>query len=181
MHQYSLRIIVQSYQKIPHPERSSNCVLQIVMMPCEETEHPSSFAWIRLPTTLFGHRLKLNKTKVSWKPSFCRNRKQHETELCYLENDFLRAKTLRNKRKTFFSESQVSLNSQSVFVFYFFVLFSTPKQQEGANGEGVAIVSSLSSFDRELQKEYLLPIVIKVSKLIAPQNVQLKGLPIFSP
>lgn len=34
---------------------------------------------------------------------------------------------------------------------------------EGANGEGVAIVSSLSSFDREQQKEYLLPIVIKDS------------------
>lgn len=34
---------------------------------------------------------------------------------------------------------------------------------EGGNGEGVAIVSSLSSFDREQQKEYLVPIVIKDS------------------
>lgn len=32
---------------------------------------------------------------------------------------------------------------------------------EGANGDGMAIVSSLTSFDRELQKEYLIPIVIK--------------------
>ena len=43
----------------------------------------------------------------------------------------------------------------------FFFYLST--HTEGANGEGVAIVSSLSSFDRELQKEYLLPIVIKDS------------------
>ena len=45
--------------------------------------------------------------------------------------------------------------------FNFIYLLST--HIEGANGEGVAIVSSLSSFDRELQKEYLLPIVIKDS------------------
>lgn len=32
---------------------------------------------------------------------------------------------------------------------------------EGANGDGMAIVSSLRSFDREQQKEYLIPIVIK--------------------
>lgn len=32
---------------------------------------------------------------------------------------------------------------------------------EGANGDGMAIVSSLLSFNREQQKEYLIPIVIK--------------------
>lgn len=32
---------------------------------------------------------------------------------------------------------------------------------EGANGDGMAIVSSLRSFDREQQKEYLIPIVIR--------------------
>jgi hypothetical protein len=34
---------------------------------------------------------------------------------------------------------------------------------EGANGDGMAVVSSLRSFDREQQKEYLIPIVIKDS------------------
>ena len=34
---------------------------------------------------------------------------------------------------------------------------------EGANGDGMAVVSSLRSFDREQQKEYLVPIVIKDS------------------
>ena len=34
---------------------------------------------------------------------------------------------------------------------------------EGANGDGMAIVSSLRSFDREQQKEYLIPIIIKDS------------------
>ena len=34
---------------------------------------------------------------------------------------------------------------------------------EGANGDGMAIVSSLRSFDRERQKEYLIPIIIKDS------------------
>ena len=34
---------------------------------------------------------------------------------------------------------------------------------EGANGDGMAIVSSLRSFDREQQKEYEVPIVIKDS------------------
>lgn len=34
---------------------------------------------------------------------------------------------------------------------------------EGANGDGMAIVSSLRSFDREQQKEYLIPIVMKDS------------------
>lgn len=32
---------------------------------------------------------------------------------------------------------------------------------EGANGDGMAVISSLRSFDREQQKEYLIPIVIK--------------------
>lgn len=34
---------------------------------------------------------------------------------------------------------------------------------EGANGDGMAIVSSLKSFDREQQKEYHIPIIIKDS------------------
>ena len=34
---------------------------------------------------------------------------------------------------------------------------------EGANGDGMAVVSSLRSFDREKQKEYEVPIVIKDS------------------
>ena len=34
---------------------------------------------------------------------------------------------------------------------------------EGANGDGMAVVTSLRSFDREKQKEYLIPIVIKDS------------------
>lgn len=34
---------------------------------------------------------------------------------------------------------------------------------EGANGDGMAIVSALRSFDREQQKEYLVPIIIKDS------------------
>ncbi len=34
---------------------------------------------------------------------------------------------------------------------------------EGANGDGMAVVSSLRSFDREEQKEFLVPIVIKDS------------------
>lgn len=32
---------------------------------------------------------------------------------------------------------------------------------EGANGDGMAIVTSLKSFDREQEKEYHIPIVIK--------------------
>lgn len=32
---------------------------------------------------------------------------------------------------------------------------------EGANGDGMAIVTSLRSFDREVQKEFHIPIVIK--------------------
>lgn len=42
------------------------------------------------------------------------------------------------------------------FCTNFITIFS-----EGANGDGMAIVSSLRSFDREQQKEYLIPIVIK--------------------
>ena len=32
---------------------------------------------------------------------------------------------------------------------------------EGADGYGLAVISSLTSFDREKQKEYLIPIVIR--------------------
>lgn len=42
-------------------------------------------------------------------------------------------------------------------------LFSSSSFTEGANGDGMAVVSSLRSFDREQQKEYLVPIVIKDS------------------
>ena len=44
-----------------------------------------------------------------------------------------------------------------------FFHFLTKKLTEGANGDGMAVVSSLRSFDREQQKEYLVPIVIKDS------------------
>ncbi|XP_046999043.1 neural-cadherin-like [Schistocerca americana] len=39
--------------------------------------------------------------------------------------------------------------------------FKVEHDQKGANGDGMAVVSSLRSFDREQQKEYLIPIVIK--------------------
>ncbi|CAH2066840.1 unnamed protein product, partial [Iphiclides podalirius] len=39
--------------------------------------------------------------------------------------------------------------------------FKVEQDQKGANGDGMAIVSSLRSFDREQQKEYLIPIIIK--------------------
>jgi len=42
---------------------------------------------------------------------------------------------------------------------FWFCLYLT----EGANGDGMAVVSSLRSFDREQQKEFLIPIVIKDS------------------
>ncbi|XP_047366877.1 neural-cadherin isoform X7 [Vespa velutina] len=41
--------------------------------------------------------------------------------------------------------------------------FRVESDNKGANGDGMAIVSSLRSFDREQQKEYLIPIVIKDS------------------
>nr|CAD7579963.1 unnamed protein product [Timema californicum] len=41
--------------------------------------------------------------------------------------------------------------------------FKVEHDQKGANGDGMAVVSSLRSFDREQQKEYLIPIVIKDS------------------
>ncbi|XP_015602417.1 neural-cadherin isoform X3 [Cephus cinctus] len=41
--------------------------------------------------------------------------------------------------------------------------FKVESDNKGANGDGMAIVSSLRSFDREQQKEYLIPIVIKDS------------------
>ncbi|XP_048486050.1 neural-cadherin isoform X3 [Plutella xylostella] len=39
--------------------------------------------------------------------------------------------------------------------------FKVEQDQKGANGDGMAIVSSLRSFDREQQKEYHIPIIIK--------------------
>ncbi|XP_028049562.1 neural-cadherin isoform X3 [Monomorium pharaonis] len=41
--------------------------------------------------------------------------------------------------------------------------FKVESDNKGANGDGMAVVSSLRSFDREQQKEYLIPIVIKDS------------------
>ncbi|KAK0172407.1 hypothetical protein PV328_005726 [Microctonus aethiopoides] len=41
--------------------------------------------------------------------------------------------------------------------------FKVESDNKGANGDGMAIVSSLRSFDREQQKEYLIPIIIKDS------------------
>ncbi|XP_048509175.1 neural-cadherin isoform X2 [Athalia rosae] len=41
--------------------------------------------------------------------------------------------------------------------------FKVENDNKGANGDGMAIVASLRSFDREQQKEYLIPIVIKDS------------------
>lgn len=42
-------------------------------------------------------------------------------------------------------------------------LFDIQHDHNGANGDGMAIVSSKDSFDREVQKEYLVPIIIKDS------------------
>ncbi|XP_059060577.1 neural-cadherin isoform X1 [Achroia grisella] len=39
--------------------------------------------------------------------------------------------------------------------------FKVEQDQKGANGDGMAIISSLRSFDREQQKEYRIPIIIK--------------------
>ncbi|XP_031778398.1 neural-cadherin isoform X2 [Nasonia vitripennis] len=39
--------------------------------------------------------------------------------------------------------------------------FKVESDNKGANGDGMAIVSSLRAFDREQQKEYLIPIVIR--------------------
>ncbi|GLH00437.1 Neural-cadherin [Gryllus bimaculatus] len=41
--------------------------------------------------------------------------------------------------------------------------FKVEHDQKGANGDGMAVVTSLRTFDREQQKEYLIPIVIKDS------------------
>eukprot|EP00095_Tigriopus_kingsejongensis_P004384 maker-scaffold1072_size64607-snap-gene-0.18 protein:Tk04384 transcript:maker-scaffold1072_size64607-snap-gene-0.18-mRNA-1 annotation:"GK18219" len=41
--------------------------------------------------------------------------------------------------------------------------FKVEHDPKGANGDGMAVVSSLRSFDREKQKEYMVPIVIKDS------------------
>lgn len=50
----------------------------------------------------------------------------------------------------------------AIVLFAFSQLFNL-LFSEGANGDGMAIVSSLRSFDREQQKEYEVPIVIKDS------------------
>lgn len=42
-------------------------------------------------------------------------------------------------------------------------LFEVQHDHNGANGDGMAIVSSRDTFDREVQKEYLVPIIIKDS------------------
>lgn len=39
--------------------------------------------------------------------------------------------------------------------------FDVQQDHKGANGDGMAIVNSKKEFDREVQKEYLVPIVIK--------------------
>lgn len=39
--------------------------------------------------------------------------------------------------------------------------FDVQQDNKGANGDGMAIVSSKKEFDREVQKEYLVPIIIK--------------------
>ncbi|XP_058799205.1 neural-cadherin isoform X1 [Phymastichus coffea] len=39
--------------------------------------------------------------------------------------------------------------------------FKVESDNKGANGDGMAVVSSLRTFDREQQKEYLIPIVIR--------------------
>lgn len=49
------------------------------------------------------------------------------------------------------------------FKMYELVIILMLMFAEGANGDGMAVVSSLRSFDREQQKEYLIPIVIKDS------------------
>ncbi|XP_046410179.1 neural-cadherin isoform X2 [Neodiprion virginianus] len=41
--------------------------------------------------------------------------------------------------------------------------FRVESDTKGANGDGMAVVSSLRSFDREQQKEYLIPIIIRDS------------------
>lgn len=53
----------------------------------------------------------------------------------------------------------VHMHNRSVISLWLILSYLT----EGANGDGMAVVTSLRSFDREQQKEYLIPIVIKDS------------------
>ncbi len=55
----------------------------------------------------------------------------------------------------------MSLNCSLCYIAFFIVYLI--RFAEGANGDGMAVVSSLRSFDREQQKEYLVPIVIRDS------------------
>lgn len=54
---------------------------------------------------------------------------------------------------------QVNMSNHKIQSSFSFLDYFT----EGANGDGMAVVSSLRSFDREQQKEFLIPIVIKDS------------------
>ena len=49
----------------------------------------------------------------------------------------------------------------SMYEYMLIIYHSSYCAAEGANGDGMAVISSLRSFDREQQKEYLIPIVIK--------------------
>ena len=70
-------------------------------------------------------------------------------DLSYLITEILLLTTQTSPTNTFAVSNQLS----------FLLAFLS----EGANGDGMAVVSSLRSFDREQQKEYLVPIVIKDS------------------
>lgn len=101
------------------------------------TDHRLLLEWMLTPTTLLKHRSKSRAITVSTEEKF-----QHKKK----KNPFNPSQYIREKNKNFSSFSCIS----------FFL-------SEGANGDGMAIVSSLRSFDREQQKEYLIPIVIKDS------------------
>ena len=59
----------------------------------------------------------------------------------------------------FFDKKMAFLNKNKCHFLY----FQVEHDPKGANGDGMAVVSSLRSFDREQQKEYEVPIVIKDS------------------
>lgn len=67
-------------------------------------------------------------------------------------DDIIRASFKVEQDQSEYSRSVLSLQDSKFFLFYF---------TEGANGDGMAIITSLRSFDREQQKEYFIPIVIK--------------------
>ena len=66
---------------------------------------------------------------------------------------------LRRLMNDFFYKKMEILNRNK----YLFLYFQVEHDPKGANGDGMAVVSSLRSFDREQQKEYEVPIVIKDS------------------